>query len=100
MFNHTIICAYFIVVQLYVLWYNFIKNKGGGILARAKRADGKNARTVASNKYQKENYERINILAPLDYKEKVKPYAERANVSLSAYIIEAINEKMEREKPE
>lgn len=100
MFNYIIICAYFIVVQLYVLWYDFIKNKGGGILARAKRADGKNARTVASNKYQKENYERINILAPLGYKEKVKQCAEKANMSLSAYIIQAINKKIEQEKPE
>lgn len=69
-------------------------------MARARRTDGKNARTVASNKYQKENYERINILAPLDYKKKVKPYAENAGMSLSAYIIRAIDEKIEREKPE
>lgn len=69
-------------------------------MARAKRADGKNARTVASNKYQKENYERINILAPLGYKEKVKSYAEKADMSLSAYIIQSINEKMEQEKSE
>lgn len=66
-------------------------------MARAKRTDGKNARTVASNKYQKENYERINILAPMNYKEKVKPFAEKAGISLSAYIIQAINEKIERE---
>lgn len=66
-------------------------------MPRAKRADGKNARTVASNKYQKENYDRINILVPLDYKEKVKPYAEKSKMSLSAYIIQAVNEKIERE---
>ena len=48
-------------------------------MPRAKREDGKNARTVASNKYQKNNYDRINILAPLNYKEKVKEYAEKAD---------------------
>lgn len=35
------------------------------IMPWAKREDGKNARTVASNKYRKENYDRINILALL-----------------------------------
>lgn len=67
-------------------------------MPRAKRADGKNARTVASNKYQKENYDRINILAPLGYKEKVKKVAEESNMSVSAYIIEAVEEKIKREE--
>lgn len=31
-------------------------------MSRSKRADGKNARTVANNKYQRENYDRINIV--------------------------------------
>lgn len=66
-------------------------------MPRAKRADGKNARTVASNKYQKENYDRINILAPLNYKDRVKEYAEKSDMSISAYIIKAIEEKIERE---
>ncbi len=66
-------------------------------MARAKRADGKNARTVASNKYQKENYDRINILAPLNYKDKVKEFAEKSDMSISAYIIKAVDEKIERE---
>lgn len=67
-------------------------------MSRAKRADGKNARTVASNKYQKNNYDRINILTPLKYKEKVRGYANKANMSISAYIIKAIEEKIEREE--
>jgi len=66
-------------------------------MPRAKRADGKNAQTVASNKYQKENYDRINILAPLNYKDKVKEFAEKSGMSISAYIIKAIDEKIERE---
>ena len=44
-----------------------------------KREDGKNARTVASNKYQKKNYDRINILAPKGYKEAIKEKSERKN---------------------
>lgn len=66
-------------------------------MPRAKRADGRNARTVASNKYQKENYDRINILAPLNYKDKVKEFAEKSGMSISAYIIKAVDEKIERE---
>lgn len=66
-------------------------------MSRAKRADGKNSRTVASNKYQKKNYDRINILAPLNYKEKVKEAAEKSDMSISAYIIQAIDEKIQRE---
>lgn len=66
-------------------------------MSRAKREDGKNARTVASNKYQKANYDRINILAPLDYKKKVKAAADASGVSLSAYVISAIDEKIEKE---
>ena len=62
-------------------------------MPRAKREDGKNARTVASNKYQKNNYDRINILAPLNYKEKVKEYAEKADLSISAYIVKAIRKR-------
>ena len=61
-----------------------------------KREDGKNARTVASNKYQKKNYDRINILAPKGYKEEVKKYADACGMSLSAKIIEEIKEKSER----
>lgn len=68
------------------------------MMPRAKRSDGKNARTVASNKYQRENYDRINILAPLNYKDKVKEYAEKSNMSISAYIIKAVEEKIEREE--
>ncbi len=67
-------------------------------MPRSKRADGKNARTVANNKYQRENYDRINILAPLNYKAKVKGYAEKSNMSISAYIIKAVEEKIEREE--
>ena len=37
------------------------------------------------------------ILAPLNYKEKVKEYAEKADLSISAYIVKAIDEKIERE---
>lgn len=69
-------------------------------MGRPKREDGKNPRTVASNKYQKENYDRINILAPLNYKDRVKEYADKNNMSISAYILSAIEEKIQREKPD
>lgn len=66
-------------------------------MPRARRTDGKKAQTVASNKYQKNNYERINILTLPGYKDKIRPYAEKAGVSLSAYIIQAVDEKIKRE---
>lgn len=66
-------------------------------MPRPKREDGKNPRTVASNRYQAANYDRINILTPKDYKTKVKAAADAAGVSLSAYIIEAIEEKIARD---
>ena len=70
-------------------------------MPRAKREDGKNPRTVASNKYQSANYDRINILTPKEYKPRVKRAADAAGLSLSAYIIEAIEEKISRDaKPD
>ena len=64
-------------------------------MSRQKRADGKNAQTVASNKYQKANYDRINILVPIGYKDKVKKHADSEGLSISAYIVDAINKKMD-----
>ena len=67
-------------------------------MPRAKREDGKNAQTVASNKYQAANYDRINILVPKNYKiDVVKPAADAAGVSISAYILEAINQRIVRD---
>lgn len=101
-YTYIINCAYYIVVQLSNAWYYkrdimrlFIK--GGETMPRAKREDGKNPRTVASNKYQAANYDRINILVSKGYKEKVKNAADAAGVSLSAYIVGAIDEKISKE---
>ena len=71
--------------------------KGGEILARLKREDGKNARTVASNKYQKNNYDRINLLLPKGNREKLRNIAASYGCSLNAYITQAIKEKIERD---
>ncbi len=58
------------------------------------------AKIAANNRYTAKAYDRINLAVPKGRKEIIQKYADSANQSLNAYIIQAINEKMEREKPE
>jgi len=53
---------------------------------RRAREDGKNARGVASNKYQKENYDRIPLLVLKGNKEKIKARAAERGETVSGYI--------------
>lgn len=46
------------------------------------------------NEYNKKNYERISLMLPAGEREKVRVAAESQNMSMNAYIIEAIKEKM------
>ena len=46
------------------------------------------------NEYNKKNYERISSMLPAGEREKVRVAAESQNMSMNAYIIEAIKEKM------
>lgn len=48
------------------------------------------------NKYNKENYDRITMMSPKGTKEKLRDYAERAEMSASMFLNVAMNEKMER----
>lgn len=51
-----------------------------------------------NNKFNKENYDRINLCLPKNTKAKLKQVASRHNESVNAYINEAIRQRMEKEE--
>lgn len=53
--------------------------------------------TDYKNKWQAENRERINMVVPKGYKEKIKTAAETTGESVNGYIKKAIDERMERD---
>ena len=53
--------------------------------------------TEYKNKWLSENKERINLAVPKGYKDRAKAAATAEGKSLNSFIIEAINEKIERE---
>ena len=55
----------------------------------------KRNRTI--QKWKDKNRDRINILFPKGTKERVQAAADAAGVSKSTWILDAINEKLERE---
>lgn len=55
------------------------------------------AQQRAVNKYMKENYDRVNLTLPKGQKERLKARAGAQGQSVNGYILEAVNEKMERE---
>lgn len=55
-------------------------------IGRPARTDGRNARTVASNKYNDKNYERINLTVKKGNKEKIQAAATAAGESVNGYI--------------
>ena len=46
--------------------------------------------------YNKENYEQIKLQVPKGTKEVIKAAAEKEGKSMTAYIMEAVNEKMNK----
>lgn len=58
------------------------------------------AKTSAAvkNKWNKENYDRIEIIVPKGKKGLIKAHAESRGESVNAFINRAIDETMEREK--
>lgn len=55
-------------------------------MARPTREDGRNARTVANNKYNSANYDRLAVNVKKGEREKVKVYAEKNGESTSGLI--------------
>ena len=56
------------------------------------------ARTRANNKYNAKAYDRINIAVPKGQKDIIQARATTQGKSVNAYVIEAISEKLERDK--
>lgn len=54
--------------------------------------------TKAKNKYNQKTYDRFILNLPKGEKERYKKIAESENMSLSAYIIQAIEEKISHDK--
>lgn len=48
--------------------------------------------------YQKNNYDRITVMAPKGTKEDVKKIADIKNISVSAFVLECIQKEIERIK--
>ena len=55
-----------------------------------------NASTRAKNKWQVENCDRINLVIPKGRKEEIRQIARTKGKSLNGFIIEAVDEKIER----
>ena len=56
------------------------------------------ASTKAQNKYIAKAYDRINLVLPKGRKDVIKAHAESRGQSVNGFIVEAITEKMERER--
>ena len=53
-----------------------------------------------NNQFNRQKYDRIGLMVPKGQKEQIQAAASRQGQSLNAYIVGAVNERMEREKPE
>lgn len=45
------------------------------------------------NEYNKKKYDRVSVMFPAGYREKVREIATKEGKSLNAYILEAVQEK-------
>lgn len=54
------------------------------------------AQKRASMKWDKENYDRVYLTVPKGMKQEIEEVAKAQGMSMRAYILEAINEKMGR----
>ena len=68
-------------------------NSNGGVLVGW--VENKIERT---RMYNKENYEQIKMQVPKGTKAVIKAAAERAGKSMTAYIMEAVNERLAKDK--
>lgn len=56
--------------------------------------------TKAKNKYAAKNYDQVKCLVKVGKKEEYREAAKASGMSLNAFIVEAIDEKIERDKIE
>ncbi len=48
------------------------------------------------NDFNRKNYDRVSVMFPKGYREEVKAQAKKENKSLNAYILEAVENKMNK----
>ncbi len=51
-----------------------------------------------NNDYNRQNYDRINLMAPKGRKDEIKAAAKAAGMSMNEYILAAVAAKMEEQK--
>lgn len=56
------------------------------------------SRVAYTNRYNSENYDRVNVMVSRGKKEKLKEHAEITGESVNGFINRAIRETMERDK--
>lgn len=58
---------------------------------------GKNS-SESINRYMQKAYDRLNVLVPKGRREEIKAAASAVSESMNQYVINAIDQRMEREK--
>lgn len=59
---------------------------------------GGRASAASKNKYNAKAYDRIGLMVPKGFKDVIKTAADDAGASVNGYILQAVRERMEREK--
>ena len=54
-------------------------------------------RNQRMDNWKKENRERINILFPIGTKDRIRAAADELNISVSEFVLQAINEKLKNQ---
>lgn len=71
-----------------VVWYHFRMGKYKGFTL---------ARQKANDKYMSEKIDSISVYVPKGQKEIIKSAAASAGISMNQYIVEAINDRLQKE---
>jgi len=58
------------------------------------------AQQKAVHKYVRDKYDRINITVPKGHKEVIQDRAAAIGQSINAYVVQSVDERMERDKGE
>ena len=96
-FLHLLIVAQWCIIISY--WRRncpFWRSFGKKILSMTERKNSE-ARIRTNNKWTNAHYDRINIAVPKGRKDEIKTLADTQGQSVNAYIISAVDEKMERD---
>ena len=68
------------------------------IVERRRIMETGKAATRAKNKYKAKAYDRIEVVVPKGRKETIQDHAAAVGQSINAYVVQAVDERMERDK--